>query len=242
MLSFLFPFKTHITISNCVCRLLTLEKLHEVSLVAQMVKNPPAMQETQVWSLGQKDPLEKGMTTHSSILAWRIPQTEQPGRLQSMGSQSPWGRFILSYHIHRIRKHICFVCTGPSIQHGVWHSGRSLKVSWMNGSPTRIPLLPKRRSPVDFGEGSQWTRAGFLSRTLACRAVMWTVQQYLPKTLPQANSWPQRGFLYSPRSEICCTFFTLMPSICCSSCVSAQKQPPPSPTLYHRLRLTLLNN
>ena len=58
------------------------------SLVAQMVKNPPAMQETQVWSLGWEDPLEKEMATHSSILAWRIPWTEEPGGLQSMGSQS----------------------------------------------------------------------------------------------------------------------------------------------------------
>ena len=45
------------------------------------------MQETQVWSLSQEDPLEKEMATHSSILAWEIPQTEEPGRLQSMGSQ-----------------------------------------------------------------------------------------------------------------------------------------------------------
>ena len=50
--------------------------------MAQMVKNPPAMQETQVQSLGQEDPLEKGMTTHSSIPAWRIPWTEEPGGLQ----------------------------------------------------------------------------------------------------------------------------------------------------------------
>ena len=49
------------------------------SLVAQMVKNPPAMQETWVGSLGWGDPLEKGMATHSSILAWRIPWTEEPG-------------------------------------------------------------------------------------------------------------------------------------------------------------------
>ena len=54
------------------------------SLVAQMVKNLPAMQETQVQSLGWEDPLEKGMTTHSSILAWRIPKTEEPGGLASM--------------------------------------------------------------------------------------------------------------------------------------------------------------
>ena len=52
-----------------------------------MVKNLPAMQETQVQSLGQEDPLQKGMATHSSVLAWRIPRTEEPGDLQSMGSQ-----------------------------------------------------------------------------------------------------------------------------------------------------------
>ena len=57
------------------------------SLVAQMVKNLPEMQETQVWSLGQEDPLEKGMATHSSILAWRVPWTEEPGGLQPVGSQ-----------------------------------------------------------------------------------------------------------------------------------------------------------
>ena len=52
-----------------------------------MVKNLPAKQETRVQSLGLKDPLEEGMATHSSILAWRIPWTEEPGGLQSMGSQ-----------------------------------------------------------------------------------------------------------------------------------------------------------
>ena len=55
--------------------------------MAQMVKNPPVMWETQIQSLGQEDPLEKGMATHSSILAWRIPGTEEPGGLQSMGLQ-----------------------------------------------------------------------------------------------------------------------------------------------------------
>ena len=51
-----------------------------------MYKNLPAIQETQVQSLGWEDPLKKGMAIHSSILAWRIPWTEEPGRLQSMGS------------------------------------------------------------------------------------------------------------------------------------------------------------
>ena len=53
----------------------------------QMVKNLPAMQKTQVKSLGQEDPLEKGVATYSSLLAWRIPWTEEPGGLQSMESQ-----------------------------------------------------------------------------------------------------------------------------------------------------------
>ena len=61
------------------------------SLVAQMVKNSPAMWETWVQSLGLEDPLEKGKATHSSILAWRIPWTEEPGRLQPMQLQS-WTR------------------------------------------------------------------------------------------------------------------------------------------------------
>ena len=55
-------------------------------LVAQMVENLPAMQETWLRSLVWEDPLEKGMASHSSILAWRIPWTEEPGGLQSMGS------------------------------------------------------------------------------------------------------------------------------------------------------------
>ena len=54
---------------------------------AQTVKNLPAMWETQVQTLGQEDPLEKEMATHSSTLAWKIPWTEEPGRLQTMGSQ-----------------------------------------------------------------------------------------------------------------------------------------------------------
>ena len=57
------------------------------SLVAQMVKGLPSMQETQVRSLGREDPLEKGMVIHSSIHTWKVPGTEDPGGLQSMGSQ-----------------------------------------------------------------------------------------------------------------------------------------------------------
>ena len=65
-------------------------EIQRASLVAQTIKNWSAMQETGVWSLSQEDPLEKGMATHCSIPAWRIPWTEEPGGLQSMGSQRVW--------------------------------------------------------------------------------------------------------------------------------------------------------
>ena len=67
--------------------------------VAQMVKNLPALQETYVWSLDQEDPLEKEMATRSSILAWRIPQTEEPGGLQSMGLQKVGHDWATNTHI-----------------------------------------------------------------------------------------------------------------------------------------------
>ena len=68
--------------------LLVVIHLWLTSLVAQTVKLLPAMWETQVQSLGGEDPLEKEMATHSRSLAWKIPWTEEPGRLQSVGSQS----------------------------------------------------------------------------------------------------------------------------------------------------------
>ena len=78
---------------KCYCCLICSElfllllSLIRASLVAQMVKRLPAMRETRVQSLGGEDLLEKGMATHSSTLAWKIPWTEDPGRLQSMGWQ-----------------------------------------------------------------------------------------------------------------------------------------------------------
>ena len=68
--------------------------------VAQMVKNRPATWETWVRSLDQEDPLEKGMATHSSVLAWRIPWTEEPGGLQSMGSQRVGHDWATNTHTH----------------------------------------------------------------------------------------------------------------------------------------------
>ena len=77
-------------------------------LVAQMVKNLPAMWETQAPTLDWEDPLEKGMTIHSSILGWQIPRTEDPGRLKSMGSQrlgQDWATntFIFTLVLHSVK-------------------------------------------------------------------------------------------------------------------------------------------
>ena len=75
---------------NCLCLFLFNKhciSLKGASLVVQRLKHLPPMQETRVRSLGWEDPLEKEMVTHSSILAWRIPWTEKPGKLQSTGSQ-----------------------------------------------------------------------------------------------------------------------------------------------------------
>ena len=77
--------------------------LSGASLVAQIIKNLPAVQETWLQSLGLEDPLEKGMTTHSSILAWRIPWREESGGLQSMGSQRfrhSWVTNTFSFSLH----------------------------------------------------------------------------------------------------------------------------------------------
>ena len=79
-----------------------------------VIKNLPAMQETQVLSLGWEDPLEEEMATYSSIFAWRIPWTEEPGRLQYMGLQKSWTRLsdshslIISYwyNIKEIEKNL----------------------------------------------------------------------------------------------------------------------------------------
>ena len=81
---FFFPPSSVVTIINIYCHPL---QYSWTSLVTQLVRNLPAIPETWVHSLGWEDPLEKGKATHSSILAWRTPWTEEPGGLQSMESQ-----------------------------------------------------------------------------------------------------------------------------------------------------------
>ena len=129
------------------------------SLVGQTIKNLPTMQETQVRSLGQEDPLEKGMATHSSVLAWRIPWIEEPGGMQSMGSQrvgqdwatnNQWSGSSrgTGFHLFRVVSlvprtvlgtemllinicwmHACFPGTVPTSAHALSH--RILKSLWV---------------------------------------------------------------------------------------------------------------
>ena len=91
------------------------------SLVAQPVKNLPAMQETRVWSLSQEDPLENNMTTHSSILAWRIPQIEERSGLRYMGPQRVWHDWVIN----------TFTSLTCIYTHPLWRSLQVAKVrSW----------------------------------------------------------------------------------------------------------------
>ena len=88
---------------GCGSRFILFYELLQCILVAQTVKNLPAMQETQVQSLGREDLLEKGMATHSSILAWRIPWTGEPGGLQSTGLQRVRHDWATNTHTHTVR-------------------------------------------------------------------------------------------------------------------------------------------
>ena len=109
------------------------------SLVTQMVKNLPAMQKTKVWYLGQEDRLEESMTTHFSILAWRISWTEEPGWLQSVGSQRVRHDWWLSMHSHaKWREYFCdtlpFKCDDNSLHMGQRRSVTkllSLRILWV---------------------------------------------------------------------------------------------------------------
>ena len=111
----------HTVVYMCQCYSLNSIPLSPwASLVAQTVKNLPAMQKLWFWSLGQEDPLEEEMATHSSILAWRIPWREEPGGLQSKGSQRvghDWATNTNSFH-HCIHKSV-FCISIPALKIGI---------------------------------------------------------------------------------------------------------------------------
>ena len=121
--------------------------LIRASLVAQMVKNLPVMQETWVQSLGWEDLLKEGMATHSSVFAWRIPWTEEPGGLQSMGSQRLGHDWVTKHStvlikessgVKRLEQQGCqdaYICRSPR-----WSSQLPFLVIWWKGSGRVSPM------------------------------------------------------------------------------------------------------
>ena len=106
----LAPMKNYESALHIVFHLILKEAINYPYL-----KYLPVMQETQVWSLGREDPLEKEVATHPSVPAWRIPWTEEPGGLQSMGSQRVGHDWATNTHIEirkwKLRKVVCHICT-----------------------------------------------------------------------------------------------------------------------------------
>ena len=144
------------------------------SQVAQMVKNPPAMQETWVWPLGWKDPLEEGMATHFSILAWRSPWTEEPGGLQSMELQRVghiWGLSTKRTRARRleitVRCRFWFSLSGMGLEilyiQGLWGPGGFTTPSCILSHSRRD--LVEQREVGDQDEGltgrRQWSASAF---------------------------------------------------------------------------------
>ena len=128
------------------------------SLVAQMVKNLPAMQETWAGSLGQEDSLEKGMATHSSVLAWRIPWTGKPGVLQSMGSQRVGHDLATNTFIFTRNRQHCSRCGGQLepgcrlLSHlsthqltGQWHDSSAPLPSYSGMARVPLPFLMRNK-------------------------------------------------------------------------------------------------
>ena len=120
--------------------------LYGVSLVAQTVKNLPAVQEAWLWSLGREDSLKKGMATHSSVLAWRIPWTEEAGRLESMGLQRIghyWVTHIFTFSVS-LKEAIVKQITSPGGMH------ESSARAWCTGKTQRDWV------EREVGGGSGW--------------------------------------------------------------------------------------
>ena len=155
-------------------------------------KNPLAIQQTWVGSLGREDPLEEDTATHSSILAWRIPWTEEPGRLQSMGvTKSRTQLMWLNMHAH-----ISFKCTGKrfSFIYTCIHSSSDyLPIQIITEYWVQVPVLHSRSSPIIY----------FIS-SVSFRFMMVTYIKYkiyhfnyfsdLSNWLPTFGDWGSRDF------------------------------------------------
>ena len=133
-------------------------------LVAEMVKSLPAMWETQLQSLGRKDLLEKEMTTHSSILAWKVPWTEEPGGLQSIGSQKSLTRLsdlTLSLSLNTS------VCAPPCTARKILHAATKIQGSQINKFFKNF-LKKKKKEPYAL-------KRSFLIARCQCKLIFFSI-------------------------------------------------------------------
>ena len=146
-----------------------------------MVKNPPAMQKTLLQSLGQEDPLEKEMANHSSILAWRIPWTEEPGGLQSMGSQ-------------RVRHD--WVCTAAAcITYMLAITKKeilSFRTAWMNLEGIMLNEISRIEKDYKQGEKTAFRMGGNNSNWSNWWRINLKNIQATPAAQFQKNKWPNQ--------------------------------------------------
>ena len=151
----------------------------------QMVKNLPPMQETQVQSLGQEDALEEGMATHPSILAWRSPWTEEPGGLQSMGSQRVGHDWVINAHANLSFVHIYEQreCVGVILDLGVMETkrcGPALKVDHRlvikRASQTKWVLRGEKGCELTTNQG-----CGFFRAAIDLQRGVWPLLRLVPR-------------------------------------------------------------
>ena len=159
------------------------------SLVAQLVRNLPAVQETQVWSLGREDPLEKGVATHSGTLAWRIPSTEEPGRLQSLGSQRVGHNCATNFHFQ-------------------FSSVQSLSRVWLFATPwTGMPGFPVHHQLPEFSQTHVRWVSDAINHLILCHPLL-----LLPSIFPSIRVFSSESVLHIrwPKYQRCS--FSISPS------------------------------
>ena len=140
-------------------------------LVAQMVKNLPAVWETQVWSLGWEDHLETGMATHSSVLAWRIPWTEEPGRLPGCReSDTTWATLTSVTHWN--------LSSSLSVSSGLWlHLSSWEGLCALGGCPWQPPF-PQPSSTISFWVGGLPSACALFQLQIANYFLLWILFEF----------------------------------------------------------------
>ena len=177
-----------------------------------MVKNLPAVKETWVQPLGWEYPLQKGTATHSSIVGWRIPWTEEPRRLHSTGLQRPFTRLLISVYMHAQSLYSCLNlcdsmdCSPPSSAvHGIL---QATILEWVAMSSSRGSSQSKNRSHPSLSpalEADSFTTEPSLSATAFSSELMGQGSYYRSYTLNSKSVWRMQS------NSVTCFFLLLAP-------------------------------